>query len=176
MSSPAVSSLAALESSSDESAISKSASTVTGQADEPPTELPRSPNKQCVLFPIEDRAKAELYRIWWNSTPYGIKLSALGRQLKWGNKKHDGKSVWSHFVEGANMLQGEPKVLCKYCWSDHTHPSIKNSGTSTLHKHINSGRCRKKGKRPLSAQLTLNNIYKKVCFLSHKFITLIDLS
>jgi hypothetical protein len=151
----------ALESSSDES-TSKSTSAVIGQADEPPADLPRSPNKLCVLYPTEDSNKAELFRTWWNSTPYGIKLQTAGRQLKWGNKAQDGKSVWSHFVDGANILQGAPKVLCKYCWRDHTHPSIKNSGTSTLRKHINSGWCRKTGKRPLSAQLALNNLYKKV--------------
>jgi hypothetical protein len=150
----------ALESSSDES-TSKSTSAVIGQADEPPADLPRSPNKLCVLYPTEDSNKAELFRTWWNSTPYGIKLQTAGRQLKWGNKAQDGKSVWSHFVDGANILQGAPKVLCKYCWRDHTHPSIKNSGTSTLRKHINSGWCRKTGKRPLSAQLALNNLYKK---------------
>ena len=156
------------ESSSEETQATTSAplaAVIPGQADEPPTDLRRSPNKQCVLYPTEDSCKAEIFRLWWDSTPYGVHYRTSKRQLKWGNKAQDKKSVWLHFVEGADVMQGAPKALCKYCWRDHPHPTIKNSGTSTLRKHLNSGSCQKKGKRPLSAQLSLSNlVHKKVRF------------
>jgi hypothetical protein len=139
---------------------------ILGRADEPPTDLPRTSNKQCVLYPVDDSIKAEIFRLWWDSTPYGVHFRSR-KQLKWGHKARDDKSVWSHFVDGADVIQGAPKVLCKYCWRDHPHPAIKNSGTSTLRKHLNSGTCQKTGKRTRAAQLSLSNIvYKKARFIT----------
>jgi hypothetical protein len=157
------------ESSSDETQATASAlpaslgPVIPGRADDPPTDLRRSPNKQCVLYPAEDSCKAEVFRLWWDATPYAIHFRTAKRQFKWGSKAKDEKSVWSHFVDGADIMQGAPRVLCKYCWRDHPHPAVKNSGTSTLRKHLNSGWCKKTGKRPRSAQLSLGNlVHKKV--------------
>ena len=121
------------ESSNDDQSQAASAATpapahvILGRADEPPTDLPRSPNKQCVLYPVDDNIKAGILNLWWDSTPYGVELRSR-RQFKWGHKARDDKSVWSYFVDAADVMQGAPKVLCKYCWRNHPHPAIKKFG------------------------------------------------
>jgi len=135
---------------------------ISGRADEPPTDLTKSNNKQYILYP-EDNTITALFDEWWNSTPYGIKLRELGRNPRWGLTSSKENSAWPHFIEGVDIIQGKPLAICKYCEKSQPHPSIKKSGTSALWKHLKSQTCQKKKKRPLSAQATLEVHWKRVC-------------
>ena len=126
---------------------------VTGYADDPPTDLPRSDDKQIVLYPQEDTLKASIFQGWWNLTPYGVELG----HLKWGSRSTNKTSVWPHFTEGAHILQGEPRVICKFCKGDLVHPLNKNSGTTSLWNHLGSEECARAGLKPPWLQAILDD-------------------
>jgi len=154
------------------SAVSKLS--VIGRADEPPTNLSQSPDNQYVLYPLKDSEKVEIFLAWWNETPYAIALKKRGdgpsdSSPVWGNSVNpkNATSSTQHFHEAADILRGESKFLCKFCWAVQNHPTIFRSGTSGLLRHLKSQRC--KSKRPSSMQLVLNT--RVSFFLSHGFIT-----
>jgi hypothetical protein len=144
----------------------------TERADEPPTDLLRSLDKQIALYPQDDMVKADLFQKWWNLTPYGTKLRSLRKNMKWGGKATHKESAWPQFIEGANVMQGEPRVICTLCQKDLAHPSTKRSGTKALWNHLDAKDCKNAAPRPLPLQQLLKSRANKVSFMIYH----IDLS
>jgi hypothetical protein len=147
---------------------------VTGTADEPPTNLSLSPDKQHVLYSQEDPEMAEIFLTWWNETPYAIALrkrgdSSHGASPTWGRtvKGKSSINLLQYYHEAANIFQGEPKILCQSCWTGQIHPTTFRTGTTGLMRHLKSQRCQKKGNRSFSLVLDTQVDF----FLSSGFIT-----
>nr|XP_036584617.1 transposase-like protein [Colletotrichum truncatum]KAF6794135.1 transposase-like protein [Colletotrichum truncatum] len=51
-------------------------------------------------------------------------------------------SFWDHFHQGYHMTSGEPKLVCKHCHQVFNHPTIKNSGTSAMQRHLAAKSCK----------------------------------
>jgi hypothetical protein len=77
---------------------------------------------------------------WWLTTGFGLDPQYRDG-IKWGKKKIS--DVWKQFEQVANERTGEPKVMCKHCFTVLTHPNTKRTGTSTLITHLKGGTCRK---------------------------------
>jgi hypothetical protein len=163
-------------SDTDSVSVKKQLFSVTGRADEPPTDLSRSSDNQIVLYSLKDMGKADLFQIWWDLTPFGVELATRRRAPKWGQQSTHKTSAWPYFIEGANIMQGEPRVICKLCEGNLAHPSTKSSGTKALWNHLESVECERKGERPPLLQQLLDSRVKKVSFyhtdLSHLLILL----
>ena len=148
---------------------------ITGRADEPPTSLSRSLDNQAVLYPLGDSIKCDIFQAWWDLTPYGVQLP-ISKRPRWGKQSTHQNSVWPYFTEGADIMQGEPKAICKLCGKVIVHPTPKNSGTRAFWNHLNSDRCQDEGERPPLLQQLLVRHFGKVSFyhtdLSHLLMIL----
>jgi hypothetical protein len=77
---------------------------------------------------------------WWLTTGFGLDPQYRDG-IKWEKKKIS--DVWKQFEQVANERTGEPKVMCKHCFTVLTHPNTKRTGTSTLITHLKGGTCRR---------------------------------
>lgn len=81
---------------------------------------------------------------WWLKTGFGSQRE-VREHLHWdGKKKSD---LWESFEQVAHEKTGEPKVMCKRCFTVLTHPNHKRGGTSALKAHLQGGACRLDRKR-----------------------------
>lgn len=66
--------------------------------------------------------------------------------------------LWEHFEQVAHEKTGEPKVMCKRCFTTLTHPGHKRTGTSALKAHLKGGTCRLETKRRGIDQLIRDSV------------------
>lgn len=75
---------------------------------------------------------------WWLKTGFGSNKD-VREHLHWdGKKKSD---LWESYEQVAHEKTGEPKVMCKRCYTVLTHPNHKRGGTSALKAHLKGGAC-----------------------------------
>lgn len=125
----------------------------------PPPLLPTTVNKQYVIW---NKKKQDQFNAWWLNTSWGITVMAgdgAPFHPNWGTTKKS-SNVWDHFHEVAHARSGEPKVSCQTCDKVFNHPNTKNTGTSTMGKHLKLDKC--DSKKPRHQQLDVN--YTQVCF------------
>ena len=81
-------------------------------ADEFSTNLLQSLDKQIALYLQDSMIKTDLFQKWWNLISYEIKLLSLRKNIKWEKKSAHKRSAWSYFIERANVMQEESRVIC----------------------------------------------------------------
>lgn len=138
---------------------------LTGRAPHPPDTLRRSKCNGVVLW--ED-GKRDLFQSWFSTTPFFELLSASnhdhGRTVKlpdFGSSSRRA-DMWQHCEEGAGLLRGEGKIVCKLCGKVMTHPSSQGGSTTNMVRHLKSEACMKKGKRTMDDQNSIDRHIKKV--------------
>ena len=94
-----------------------------------------------VLYPSEPKMEETRKQFveWWVKTGFG-KNPVYSGSLHWDGKKKS--ELWESFEQVAHQKTGEPKVMCKRCFSTLTHPGYKRTGTSALKAHLKGGACR----------------------------------
>jgi hypothetical protein len=133
-----------------------SQSTVTTSAFTPPAYLSYAPRslqrvgptlrKFWILYSSEPEMEHSRKQFveWWLTTGFGLDPQCRDG-LHWdGKKKSD---LWENFEQVAHEKTGEPKVMCKHCFSTLAHPGHKRAGTSALKTHLKGGACRLDKKR-----------------------------
>ena len=124
----------------------------TKQADESFTDLFWLLDKQIVLYSQDDMIKTDLFQKWWNLISYEIKFLFLKQNIKWEKKSIHKKSAWSHFIERANIIQEESRVIYKLCQKNLTYFLIKKSEIKAFWNHLNFKKCKNIIARFLSLQ------------------------
>ena len=81
---------------------------------------------------------------WWVTTGFGMNPE-YRKSLHWDGKKKS--ELWESFEQVAHEKTGEPKVMCKRCFTTLTQPGHKRTGTSALKAHLQGGACRPDKKR-----------------------------
>lgn len=92
---------------------------------------------------------------WWLTTTFGSNPECRNT-LHWDGKKTS--VLWEHFEQVAHEKTGEPKVMCKRCFTTLTHPGHKRTGTSALKAHLKGGTCRLETKRRGIDQLIRDSV------------------
>ena len=137
----------------------------TEQVDESSINFLQSFDKQIALYSQNDMTKTDLFWKWWNLISYKAKFLSLKKNIKWREKATHKKNIWSHFIEKANVMQEESKVICTLCQKNLTHFSIKKSEIKALWNHLNFKKCKKTTVRFFSLQKLLNSYVNKVSFM-----------
>jgi hypothetical protein len=110
-----------------------------------------------ILYPSESEMEHSRKQFveWWLTTGFGMNPQCRDG-LHWdGKKKSD---LWENFEQVAHEKTGEPKVMCKHCFSTLAHPGHKRAGTSALKTHLKGGSCRKNKKRRGIDQLIRDSV------------------
>jgi hypothetical protein len=113
---------------------------------------------------LYDEEQKDAFMEWWEGTSWMLTAANKSniKMPSWGSSKVS--PVWLHFSEVAHKNTGEPKVLCMVCQHLLAHPSIKNTGTSTMQSHVNSKNCRKVGVKKGYQSISLILTSEKVCY------------
>jgi hypothetical protein len=115
-------------------------------------------DKRCYKFAQEN---AQEFATWFKDTKYFQEEEALGikgmrkRIPRWGVRHN--ASGWEYFIEGADRVSGEPKVICTRCDAILAHP-VKN-GTSGMTEHPTTKGCEATSKARGLRQLVLSEGY-----------------
>lgn len=84
------------------------------------------------------------WNAWWSTTPWRRRYPRLS--FTWHQHKKT-SDVWSQFQSAARSSDGRPFVRCTRCTAAIRHPSIKNSGTTALNRHLTTKECQRESKR-----------------------------
>lgn len=88
--------------------------------------------------PISDEDSAWWYRTpWYRKYKKAITIFAPNRKTS---------EVWQYFRHIIRISDGKPSIQCTRCDSSLTHPTIANTGTSALKRHLQSGHCAQRAK------------------------------
>ena len=96
--------------------------------------------KQFVLYNAMNNASKVKFIEWWRTTVRGGDQEAQ-RKVRW-DAKHI-SDIWKGFDQVAHHITGEPMVMCRSCGILLSHPHSKQTGTNSLKRHQNSGKCQK---------------------------------
>ena len=94
------------------------------------------------MYSQDDMIKIDLFQKWWNLISYENKLLSLKQNIKWEEKSTHKKNAWSHFIEKANIMQEESRVIYKLCQKNLTHLSIKKSEMKAFWNHLDFKKCK----------------------------------
>jgi hypothetical protein len=113
---------------------------------------------KCFLF---DLTKKDDFLNWWMTSKWFYnneeKSKRKKKKISWGSEK---KALhWKQFFEGATVVEGTPKVVCKRCTVVLSHPGT-GVGNSTMVNHLNSVKCKKTSKTKGLKRLPLNLGYR----------------
>jgi hypothetical protein len=94
-------------------------------------------NETAIVY-TNDAAKD--FVTWWEKTHFHECYP--NRRILWS---HDKKRApcWQFYRTIARSKDGKPYVQCTRCRTALLHPTIKNSGTTTLTRHVDSSDCKK---------------------------------
>jgi BED zinc finger len=107
----------------------------------PPSTLPRLATNYAFVKWTQQYSNA--FIAWWNTTQYAllVKNSPSSYHLPSWDISKKSSSVWSSFDQAAEAKTGQPKVACRTCGRVFNHPSVKNTGTSNMSKHLKQSKC-----------------------------------
>jgi len=123
----------------------------------------------CRIFNPHEDKKAD-FLAWWKTTRWYTINHPKTEHTKtllvnWGSEKSS--NCWEFYYEGATIIQGDPKLVCKQCFGTLAHPGPDHGGTSNMRAHLKTMQCKKKAKfRGVRQALVTDNLQIKVCFLN----------
>lgn len=119
-----------------------------------------------LLYPSEPKMENSWKQFveWWLTTGFGLDPQCQDG-LHWdGKKKSD---LWEDFKQVAHEKTGEPKVMCKHCFSTLAHPGHKRAGTSALKTHLKGGACcLDKKRRGTPIDQLMRDLVSLKCYIS----------
>lgn len=86
---------------------------------------------------------------WWLQTEYGSQ-SEYQKKIRWDAKRSS--STWKNYDQVAHHISGEPKVMCRRCGKDFTHPHQHANGTNSMKRHFEANKCKRAGDRAAKQQ------------------------
>ena len=108
----------------------------------------------------ENRDVQEAFWNWWEQTTWRRENSEA--KVVWDVSKQPSK-VWVFFRAVARSHDGRPFVQCLRCNSTLSHPSLEQTGTSALRRHIVRRQCiqaaKAKSLPPISSFLGSKNVW-----------------
>jgi BED zinc finger len=107
----------------------------------PPSILPRLGTNYA--FVKWTQQHIDTFTTWWATTQYArlVKSDPSSHHTPPWNSTKKSSNVWTSFDQVAEAKTGHPKVACRTCGRIMNHPSIKNTGTSNMSKHLKQSKC-----------------------------------
>ena len=111
-------------------------------------DVPASLKRHGTSYVTWEHPTAAEFLEWWKKTPTYWEFLQKGTadSFRWDSAKHSG--AWSHYNQVARIADGRVSVACVHCSAVLKHPSVRNTGTSSLRSHLATGSCT--GKRKAS--------------------------
>ena len=107
----------------------------------PPSTLPRlATNYAFIKWTLQH---VDAFSTWWVTTQYArlVQSDPSSYHTPPWNSTKKSSNVWTSFDQVAEAKTGQPKVACRTCDRVFNHPSVKNTGTSNMSKHLKQSKC-----------------------------------
>jgi hypothetical protein len=131
----------------------------------PPAELQRLESGKYVVWKLDYK---DTFRQWFETTPWFKTWASKGKPtINWGGRKRKSgeDSPWNYFQEVAIVQTGQPRIVCKMCQLDLSHPSAGH-GNHSMNLHLATAACKKSQPENVKAQGFLYPYFKRQVYLS----------
>jgi len=108
------------------------------------------------LYVIYNSDQAKEWSDWFQLTKWQLDNT---KTIEWSPEKKRSET-WKYVKPCARVQDGLPAIHCRRCGDVLAHPSLKNTGTSTIVHHLKTSRCSKEASRQGNKDIQV--IFQKV--------------